>query len=172
MVFVTINRKEQVGNKSSIDLYHKPILASCNEVVNPQVTFPPSKKVFNFPSELINFSDLLSGQISAVSCNPVVDIINTVTDKTNSFLGLIVVLNTPQQNFGIIKNNALGLDEIFLNQRFGCIGFNPDHKAFAFSLQRIKRGMFLVATIAYASLARRKNLTDKRSFTAITISKI
>lgn len=95
MVFVTINCKEQIDNKPSKYLHHQPILASCNEVVNSKMTFPPSKKVFDFPSELIDFSELVTGQISAVGCSPVVDILNAVTDKMNRCLGLIIVLGSP-----------------------------------------------------------------------------
>jgi len=54
MVFVAINGKKQIGDKTSKDLNHQTIFASCNEVVNLQVTFPPGKKAFDFPSELIN----------------------------------------------------------------------------------------------------------------------
>jgi hypothetical protein len=79
VVLMAINCKEQIGDKSPIDLNHHSILTSCNKVVNPQVAFPPTEKDFDFPSEFINFSNLLPGQVSTVSCDPVVNVINSIS---------------------------------------------------------------------------------------------
>jgi hypothetical protein len=46
-----------------------------------------------------------------------------------------------------------GFDLIFLNNCFGCIGVNSDHKAFAFGLQGIEQGVFLAASISDRSLS-------------------
>jgi hypothetical protein len=56
MVFMTINSKEQIGDKATKYLNHQPILAFCNQMINLQMAFPPGKKAFDFPSELIYFS--------------------------------------------------------------------------------------------------------------------
>ncbi len=81
MVFMAVNGKQQIGDKASQDLYHQAVLASCNQVVDAQVTFPPGKEVFDVPSKLINFSDLFGRQIPTIRCYPVIDTADTVSDQ-------------------------------------------------------------------------------------------
>lgn len=81
MVFMAVNGEQQIGNEACQDLDHQAVLTSCNQMVDVQMAFPPGKKVFDIPSELIGLSDLLGRQIPAICCYPVIDAINMVSYK-------------------------------------------------------------------------------------------
>jgi hypothetical protein len=78
---MAVNGKQQIGNEACQDLYHQAVLTSCNQIVDAQMAFPPGKKVFDVPSELIGLSYLLGSQIPAIGCYPVIDAINPVSDQ-------------------------------------------------------------------------------------------
>ena len=83
---MAINGQEQIGDQPGVDLHHQPIPASGDQVVNLQVSFPPCEELFDFPSELIYFGNLLGCQIPSIGGNPILFSANTIRDKTNGFL--------------------------------------------------------------------------------------
>jgi len=59
MLLTAVNGKQQICDQSGEYLDHKTILASGNQMVDTEVTFPPSKEYLYVPSKLVNMSNLL-----------------------------------------------------------------------------------------------------------------
>ena len=47
------------------------------------MAFPPTEKYFYVPPELICEGNLLSGEIKAISSDPIIDAIHPIADHTN-----------------------------------------------------------------------------------------
>ena len=59
VLLMTINGQQQIGDKASKDLNHQAVFASCNQVVDFHVSFPPSEEIFDIPAQLVGSGDLL-----------------------------------------------------------------------------------------------------------------
>jgi len=55
-------------------------------MVDLEVAFPPGKKLFYIPSELIDESDLLCCEIITICGNPVFGAINDISNKSSADL--------------------------------------------------------------------------------------
>ena len=170
--FLTIDGQKQIGDQSCVYLDHESVSTSGDQMIDLQVTLPPGKKAFDFPSKLIRVSDLLGSQIPAVCGDPVIDAADVITHQANGSLGQGIVLISPQNDLGIIKNNAARLDIILPHHGFGSSGFDPDDEAFAFDLKRDKQVMVLIAPVTNAGLSGIKDLRDKGPFAGLAVGKM
>jgi len=55
------------------------------------VAFPPGEEFFDLPAQFVHSGDLFAGKIEAIGGNPIIDVVDPVTDKPQFFLRLIDV---------------------------------------------------------------------------------
>ena len=58
VLFTAINREQHIDDQTAKYLNHEAILTSVNQMVDSEVSFPPSKEFFYVPSEFVNKSGL------------------------------------------------------------------------------------------------------------------
>ena len=71
MLFMAINREQEISDQAGKHLDHQAMAASRNEVVDLEVPLPPGKERFYVPTQLVDQSDLFGGEIKAIGGNPV-----------------------------------------------------------------------------------------------------
>ena len=59
---MTINSQKEARNQAGDDLNHEPKPAPGQQMIHFEMAFPPGKKDFDIPPELINRGDLLGGE--------------------------------------------------------------------------------------------------------------
>jgi len=74
------------------------VLASGNQVVHLQVAFPPTEEALNTPTELVNLGDVFGCQIVPVCGDPVILALNTVANKAQLCLCLILAFCTKKDD--------------------------------------------------------------------------
>lgn len=57
------------------------IFAACNEMINPEVTFPPAKEFFYFPAKFIDKGNFFGSEIKSVGGNTIFFAINMISDQ-------------------------------------------------------------------------------------------
>jgi len=70
MLFMTIDSQKEIGDESGQDLDHQAMLASCDKMINFEMSLPPSEKLLNIPTKLVDNGNLLSSQVKAICGNP------------------------------------------------------------------------------------------------------
>jgi len=63
------------------NLHHEAMFTSCDQLVHFQVFLPSSGKVFYVPTKFVSSGYSLGGQIVTMGGQPVLDSINSLTDK-------------------------------------------------------------------------------------------
>jgi len=53
-LLVTVDGQEQIGDETCKDLDHEAVLASCNEMVDLEMPFPPCEELLDVPAELVD----------------------------------------------------------------------------------------------------------------------
>ncbi len=89
MLFMAINREQEISDQASKHLDHQAMAASRNEVVDLEVPLPPGKERFYVPTQLVDQGDLFGGEIKAIGGNPVGLASDRVADQAQRGLRLI-----------------------------------------------------------------------------------
>lgn len=82
MLFMAIDSQQEISDESGQDLDHQTVPASCNKMIDFEMSLPPSEKLLNIPTKLINKGNLLSSQVKAICGNPVLFVFNLVANQT------------------------------------------------------------------------------------------
>src|SRR5450759_4650928 len=75
------------------------------------MVFPPAEENLDVPSELIGEGNLFGGEIVAIGGDPVIDVRHPIADQTK-FPFRPIDAGGPQKNYGVVKDNAVGLNFI------------------------------------------------------------
>ena len=92
-------------------------------MIHFEMAFPPGKKDFDVPTELINRGDLLGGKVKPVGGNPVFFGANPVGNHPHLFLGLVYTGGS-EENDGVIKDEVIRLHFQGADNRFFRTGLN------------------------------------------------
>lgn len=60
------------------------------------MAFPPAEESLDAPAQLIDLRDLFGGQVMTIGGYPIIFAVNTVTDKSQLFLGPVDALGAKQ----------------------------------------------------------------------------
>ena len=132
--------EQEVRDQSCKDLDHESMRTSGNQVVHPQMAFPPRKKVLDIPPELIDQGHLLGGQIMAVGGHPIGVPVGAIANKPNRVFRLAPP-RRPQQDDGIGKHDRVRGDRVARDLDRRGVALDAADKVFLFALQPIKRLM-------------------------------
>ncbi len=161
VLLVTINCQKKVRNQPCENLDHEPIPTPGNQMIHFEMAFPPGKKDFDVPTELINRGDLLGGKVKPVGGNPVFFGANPVGNHPQLFFGLVYTGGS-EENDGVIKDEIIRLHFQGADTRFLRTGLNPADKVFSFGLPEVEVLMALVVAIQNAGLPWRQDLVGPR----------
>ena len=70
-LLIEIEDQKQIGHQSGQYLKQHAMWISGDKMVDLQMTFPPGKKEFNFPSQGKNEGDLFGGQVGSIGGHPI-----------------------------------------------------------------------------------------------------
>ncbi len=76
MLFMAIDRQQQIGDQPRKDLHQQAIGAASDQRIHFEVALPPGEEGFYRPAEFVDQGNLLSSQIKAVGGNPIVFLVN------------------------------------------------------------------------------------------------
>ena len=116
-MFMAINGQQKISDQSGKYLNHQAVFCSGNQMIDSEMTFPPAKKCFDVPAELICLGNLLGGQVKAICCYPVIDLSDAVTDNAKRFFALINTGCTKKDD-SIVKDDAIFWNRIRLDTWF------------------------------------------------------
>ena len=144
------------------------MLTSGNQMVHPQMPFPPRKKVLDIPPELIDQGHLLGCQIMAVGGHPIGVPVGAIPDQPHGLFRLAHP-RRPQQDDGIVQYHRVRGDRVARDLDRRGVALDAADEVFCFALQPVKRLMALIPPIHDAGLTRFKYLADKRPFRPMAI---
>ena len=117
ILLMAVYGERKVGDEPGENLDHQAMMASRYQGINTEMALPPGEKFLDLPAKFICLGNLLSGQIKAVSGNPVGLSANLISYKPQRFFRPLDPLNA-KHDFGIIENIAAFSDREFLQTGF------------------------------------------------------
>lgn len=86
---MTVHGQKKIRNKSREYLHHQAVLASGKKLINVEMPLPPAKEFLDVPAELLNKRHLFCGEIETVGGDPVIFVVNDISNEPNSLLSLV-----------------------------------------------------------------------------------
>jgi hypothetical protein len=126
------------------------------------VLFPPTEELLDVPAELVDKGNLLSSQVESVRGDIVLNVINTVTNDTNRFLGLVLAFGAEQGDY-IKKDMTFFRNRPILYDSLSGTLFDPNYEVAFLGLVFIKVLVALVIAVSNHCLARLNEFFHKRS---------
>ena len=127
-MLVAVDGQQQIGDQASQNLNHQAVGTACNQVVDFQVSFPPSEEIFNVPAQLVSLGDLFASQIMAVGSYPVFGAVDLIADQSQRGLALIDT-RCAQQHSGVEEDDAaVGRSSVMRKDFFVSAFLDPTDK--------------------------------------------